>query len=63
VPGADTAGADLDGLDGAVSDSLDFLEIREPGSAGFIVGVAHIIPEARTFTADLAYFGHENLSS
>jgi hypothetical protein len=60
VTGADAAGADLDGLDRAVSDGFYLLKIREPGSAGFIVGVAHVIPEAWAFTAYCAYLGHEN---
>jgi len=55
VAGADAAGADLDALDAAVSKGLYLLEIRVPGSFGFIVGVAHVIPEARAFSAYFAY--------
>jgi hypothetical protein len=58
VAGADAAGADLDALDAAVSEGLNLLKIRVPGSFGFIVGMAHVVPEARAFAAYFAHFGH-----
>jgi hypothetical protein len=58
VSGADAAGADLDAPDGTVSHGLDLLQVRAPDFAGLVVGVADIIPEARAFTAYLAYSGH-----
>jgi hypothetical protein len=58
VSGADAAGADLDAPDGTVPHGLDLLQIRAPDFAGFVVGVADVIPEARAFTAYLAYSGH-----
>jgi hypothetical protein len=58
VSGADAAGADLDAPDGTVSHGLDLLQIRAPDFAGLVVGVADVIPEARAFTAYLAYSGH-----
>jgi hypothetical protein len=58
VSGADAAGADLDAPDGTVSHGLDLLQIRAPNLAGSVVGVADVIPEARAFTAYLAYSGH-----
>jgi hypothetical protein len=58
VPGADAAGADLDAPDGTVPHGLDLLQVRAPDLAGFVVGVADVIPEARAFTAYLAYSGH-----
>jgi hypothetical protein len=58
VPGADAAGADLDAPDGTVSHGLDLLQVRAPDFAGLVVSMADIIPEARAFTAYLAYSGH-----
>jgi hypothetical protein len=58
VAGADAAGADLDALDAAVSEGLYLLKIRMPGSLGFIVGMAHVIPEARAFAAYFTYSRH-----
>jgi hypothetical protein len=59
----DTAGADLDAPHAAVSYGLDFLKVGVPGSFGFIVGMAYIIPEARAFAAYFAYFGHKIIPS
>jgi hypothetical protein len=56
VTGTDTAGTDLNAFDRAVADGLDLLQVRIPYPAGFVVGVAHVIPEAGTFTAYFAYF-------
>jgi hypothetical protein len=58
VSGADAAGADLDAPDGTVPHGLDLLQVRAPDFAGFVVGVADVIPEARAFTAYFAYSGH-----
>jgi hypothetical protein len=58
VTGADAAGADLDAPDGTVFHGLDLLQVRAPNLAGLVVGVADVIPEARAFTANLAYSGH-----
>jgi hypothetical protein len=58
MAGADAAGADLDALDAAVPEGLNLLKIRVPGSFGFIVGMAHVVPEARAFAAYFAHFGH-----
>jgi hypothetical protein len=63
MPGADAAGADLDAPDGTVSHGLDLLQVRAPDFAGLVVSVADIIPEARAFTANLAYSGHFFLPS
>jgi hypothetical protein len=58
VAGTDTAGADLDASHGTVGDGLDFLQVRIPGSAGLVVGVAHVITETGAFSTDRANFGH-----
>ena len=58
VSGADAAGADLDAPDGTVPHGLDLLQVRAPNFAGLVVGVADVVPEARAFTAYLAYSGH-----
>ncbi len=56
VPGADAASAYLDALHRPVADGFDLLEIRMPGAAGLVMGVADVVPEARAFTAYFAYF-------
>ena len=58
VTGADAAGADLDGSDVAISDRLDLLKVRIPYRTGFVVGVAHVVAEAGTFTADFTNSRH-----
>lgn len=58
VTGADTAGADLDRSHVAVSDCLDLLEVRVPYSTGFVVGMAYVVAEAGTFTADFTNSRH-----
>jgi hypothetical protein len=54
--GADAAGANLNAADGTVVDGFDLLQIRMPGPAGFVVGVADVVAEAGAFTANIAYF-------
>jgi len=58
VTGADAAGADFYALHGAIPQGLDFLKVWVPGSAAFIVGMAHIIPEAGTLATYFAYSRH-----
>ena len=58
MAGPDAAGANLNAPDGAVADSLDLLQIRIPDPAGFVVGVADIVAEARAFTTYFTYLGH-----
>ena len=53
---ADAAGADFDASYCALTNCLDFLQVRMPGTSGFIVCVTNIIPEAWTFAADFTYF-------
>jgi hypothetical protein len=58
VTGADTACADFDTSYSALTDGFNFLQVRMPGTAGFIVCMTHIIPEARAFTTDFTNFRH-----
>ena len=59
MAGADAAGADLDASDRALTDRFNLLEVRMPGAAGFVVCVADIVSEARTFAADFTNFRHD----
>jgi hypothetical protein len=58
VPGTDAAGTSLDCHDAAVLHRSDLLQVRIPHSAGFIVGVAHIVSEAGPFSTDITFSGH-----
>jgi hypothetical protein len=58
VTGTDAAGTRLDSHDAAVFHCSDFLQIRIPDSAGFIVSVAHIVSEAGTFSTDITFSRH-----
>jgi hypothetical protein len=53
---ADATGAHLDASHGAVIDGFDLLQVRMPGPAGFVVGVANVVAETGAFAAYLAYF-------
>lgn len=56
--GPEASGADLH-LNGLpFPDRLDFMEVGIPHPAGLIVGMAHIVTEYRSFTADLTFFRH-----
>jgi hypothetical protein len=59
MTGANAAGANLDASDRALTNSFNLLQIRMPGTAGFVVCMADIVSEARTFAADFANFRHE----
>ena len=52
------AGTDLHGTDGAVADGLDFLQVRVPDLAGFVMGMADIITGHGLFAADFADSRH-----
>jgi hypothetical protein len=52
----DATGANFDGFDTSVPYGLDFLEVRVPGFLCFIVGVAYVIAEVRSFTTDFTNF-------
>jgi hypothetical protein len=56
VTGTDAAGAYLDAADGTVVDGFDLLQVRVPGPAGLVVGMADVVAEAWAFTANFAYF-------
>jgi hypothetical protein len=56
VSGTDAASAYLNAADGTVIDGFDLLQVRVPGPAGFVVGMADIVAEAGAFTANFAYF-------
>ena len=59
MTGADTAGANLDASDRALTDRFNLLQIRMPGTAGFVVCMADIVSEARTFATDFTNFRHD----
>lgn len=56
--GTNAAGADLDGLNGAVVDSLHLLQVGVPGGTGLVVGMAHIVAAAGAFAANFTFPGH-----
>jgi len=55
VTGTNAAGADFNGSDAAVSDRFNLLKVRIPNGTGFVVGMAYVVAEGRTFTTDFAY--------
>ena len=57
-----TAGADLEGGVGLAHHGSDLVQIRLPGSAGFVVGVTDIVPRNRLFTADITLTCHRIFS-
>jgi hypothetical protein len=60
VTRADAASAGFNRFDAAVSYRFYFLKIRVPYGTGFVVGMAHIVTEARAFTADITFSGHNS---
>lgn len=58
VTGANAASAHLNASDGALTDCLNFLQVWMPGATCFVVCVADIVSETRTFSTDFTYFGH-----
>jgi hypothetical protein len=50
----EAAGADLKGYRGAVELGFYLLEVRFPGAAGVVVGVAYLVPGDGVFSADIA---------
>jgi hypothetical protein len=55
VTGADAAGTGLYSQNAAVFHCSDFLQVRIPHGAGFVVGVAHIVSEAGPFSTDITF--------
>jgi len=51
----DATSANLNGRNAAVFYCSDFLEIGAPYSTGLVVGVADVVAEAWTFTADFTF--------
>ena len=58
VTGADAAGAYLYASDSALTNCLNLLQVRVPGTTCLVVCVADIISEAGTFSTDFTYSGH-----
>ena len=58
VTGSDAARAHLDAPNGSVAYGLDLLQVRIPGSAGLVVGVADVVAEAGAFAAYFTNLGH-----
>jgi hypothetical protein len=56
VAGADAAGTNLNAANSTIVDGFDLLQVRMPGPAGFVVCMAHVVAEARAFTANFTYF-------
>lgn len=63
MPGTDATGTHLNASNRPLTDCFNFLQIRVPSAAGFVVCMADIVPEAWTFTANLTYFRHDYTSS
>jgi hypothetical protein len=59
MAGTDAAGADLDASHCALTDCFNLLQVRMPGTAGFVVRMADVVSEARTFAADFTNFRHD----
>jgi hypothetical protein len=59
MTGANAAGANLDASDRALTDRFNLLQVRMPGAAGFVVRMADVVSEARTFAADFTNFRHD----
>ena len=58
MAGADAARTDFHAFHAPVANGLNLLQVWIPDFLGFVIGMAHIIAEARSFTADFAYFRH-----
>lgn len=62
--GFDALRADFDALDGAVGHfRAHFLQIGQPTSFGFVVGMAHAMTIQRTFAANFTTFHDDFLVS
>jgi hypothetical protein len=57
-----TPGADFDGNRGALDFGLDFVQIRLPGAAGTVLGVAHFVAGNGVFATYIAGAGHNKPS-
>lgn len=58
VTGANAAGTGLNGLNAAICYGSDLLQVWIPHGTGFIIGVAHIVTEARPFSTNITFSGH-----
>jgi hypothetical protein len=58
VAGADATGTGLDGLNAAICYGSDLLQVRIPHGTGLVVGVAHIVSEAGSFSTNITFSRH-----
>jgi hypothetical protein len=56
MPGTDATGTDFYASDSTLLIRLDFLQVRVPCAACFVVCMADIIPEAGAFSTNSTYF-------
>src|SRR5687768_17691482 len=63
LSGADAAGADIDPLHRGTDLHANALKIRQPATAGNVVGVADPVTENRCLPADFTHLGHGNSSN
>ncbi len=63
VTGANATGTGLNSLDATISYGSDLLQVRIPYGTGFVIGVAHIVTEARAFSTNITFSGHIDFSS
>jgi hypothetical protein len=62
--GTDATGTDFDtNTTAAARQHPHSLQIRQPSTTGFIVGVADIISSGRSFATDFTNTGHDSISS
>ena len=59
MTGADAASANLYASDSTLTNCLDLLQVGMPCATCLVVGMADIISEAGTFSADFTCFGHK----
>lgn len=57
-PGADAAGADLDGTNGPLVECFDLLQVGVPDLPGFVMSMADVIAGRRFFSAYFTNSGH-----
>jgi hypothetical protein len=58
LAGAEAARTDTDLLHRSLVEGADPLQVRIPPASRLVVGMAHIVTEPRTFSADFAHFCH-----
>jgi hypothetical protein len=62
VTAFEAPGADLNGKGGALDFRLDLMQIRFPGAAGTVLGVAYLVAGNSVFSTNIADAGHNRPS-